>query len=181
VAEDDKPREPTALEKRRQEHAEGRRGALVGCSTLVGLVAVGGGLYLALARSELLRVPLSEEPALARIELPHPSTLRFSAMVDLENHSHAYEPTDRLPHLVDIVIEVAGAGPSSHELVCNPFDAHVFAWTSNRGATRRHYEGRLERCELALPSGAFELRASQRTRARDDRFRLRGLELVVQE
>jgi hypothetical protein len=123
-------------------------------------------------------VPVGDEPTVTPIEVEREGVLRFYAVVDLENESHAEANTAELPHLLDYEIEVRGGGRVIGHAVCNPFAAHRFARTTERGSTTRSYQGRLDGCGFRVPEGRYEVSVVRRWREHDPRFEFRRTGLV---
>jgi hypothetical protein len=158
-----------------------RNGRVVALALVIVPLVVGGVVFAAATlkgATVAFEVPVGDEPTVTPIEVERDGLLRFYAVVDLENESHAEANTADLPHLLDFDIELRDGERVIGHAVCNPFAAHRFARTTDRGSTTRSYQGRLDGCGFRVPEGRYEVTVVRRWLERDPRFEFRRTGLV---
>jgi hypothetical protein len=150
---------------------------------LVALLVVGSAvaLYFTFGGRELGRVRVGDEPRTIRIEASPGAPLVFWTEVELRNDSHAHLQTSRLPHLLDYEIEVLRGEQRVQTLRCNPFDAHVFRWSTERNTKNRSYLGRIDGCVVEAPARDLTIRVHRAWRERDPGFRFAKTVLVIEQ
>jgi hypothetical protein len=158
-----------------------KNGRCVAIFLLLAPLVVGAAVFtwaMLIGGTVAFEVPVGDDPTTTPVEVPREGVMRFYAVVDVENESHAEANTAELPHLLDYEIELRDGDRVVGHAVCNPFAAHRFARTSDRGSTTRSYEGRLDGCGFRVPEGHFEVSVVRRWREQDPRFAFRRTALV---
>lgn len=158
-----------------------RNGRVVAFALVIVPLLVGGAVFLAATLSGgtvTFEMLVGDEPTVTPIEVEREGVLRFYAVVDLQNESHAEANTAELPHLLDYDIELRDGERVIGHAVCNPFAAHRFARTTDRGSTTRSYQGRLDGCGFRVTEGRYQVSVVRRWREHDPRFEFRRTGLV---
>ena len=127
--------------------------ALAGLALVVGL-----GAYFILARgSEIGRVAIGDSPSELVLHVPAHTRVKLWTEVDVwvPVKTRSYQMMSDLPHVVDYAIVVEQTGDVVAQLTCNPFQSTFTDWSSKGGTrtkTRWRYVGRLDECEVVVPS-----------------------------